>query len=89
MELRRHTGHGAPALSILNTYAPTTGYNFGQPRDYWDDMGAFIGIIPQHLTKGYADHGEIAMAENKLNNAICKWDIDKSNVSGNGLQLHY
>ena len=51
MEIRVKTGKLTKNLSIPNTYAPDSNYEFNDIRERWETVGDFARNLPTNITK--------------------------------------
>ena len=88
MEIRIKTGKLTKNLSILNTYAPDSNYEFNEIREYWEAVDNFAHNLPKNLIKCWRTDNNGQPQNNEENKKyIGKWTLENKEPNINGLHL--
>ena len=78
MEIRLRTGNQIKNMSILNTYAPRNGYPSEVIQEYWNNVDAYISLIPINHIKIWCTDNNGQLTRNSQNESnVGPWTIGK------------
>ena len=88
MEIRLRTGNQIKNMSILNTYAPHNGYPSEVIQEYWNNVDAYISLIPISHIKIWCTDNNGQLTRNSRNESnVGPWAIGKKLENTNSTRL--